>query len=86
MIYWLTCKHCHMKAIIRLIMFLTLCTGFNTTSAQSSGKGFDYSSHHRMNQRSQRWGEKRLKASNHDQVNLKCSVRQSRKYVRRKKA
>ncbi len=50
---------------------------------KTSGGGFDYASHAKMNKKAQRWKKRRMKAADGDQLNVQCSVRKSRKAARR---
>jgi len=72
---------------IFFIIFIASIFCFDTYPAQgqSSTKGFNYSAHSKMNHKAGRWSKRRLKASGNDQVNLKCSVRKSRRYARHNK-
>lgn len=75
------------KAIgMLMIVLLTFMLPTGTEAqTQKKGKGFDYKQHDHNNQKAKRWAKRRMKASDGDQVNLKCSARQSRRYARKSK-
>ncbi len=73
-----------MKKFLQIVLLSAFCLSFQLAIAQSSSKGYDYKGHQRTNAKAQKWGKHRMKASDGDQTNLKCSVRKSRRYARRK--
>jgi hypothetical protein len=76
-----------MKAIVTILVVIAFALQPGQSSAQSSQKarGFDYSSHSKMNKKAARWSKRRIKASGNNQLNVQCSVRKSRKAARRAK-
>ncbi len=75
-----------MKKFIQIILVVALSFSFSNVYSQTSVKGYDYKSHHRTNKKAQKWGNNRMKASDGDQTNLKCSVRKSRRYARKNRS
>ncbi len=72
-----------MKKLLQLFLVFACLLSFQPADAQTSSKGFDYQGHQKMNKKAARWSKHRMKASNGDQLNLKCSVRKSRRAARR---
>lgn len=69
--------------IIALLAFFAPERGI--AQSKSHAKGFDYSSHAKMNKKAQRWKKRRMKAADGNQINVQCSVRKSRKAARNNK-
>jgi hypothetical protein len=73
-----------MKRLLILIALLAFFTPDQSMAqSKSSSKGFDYSSHAKMNKKAQRWKMRRAKASKGDMTNTQCSVRKTRRAARR---
>jgi hypothetical protein len=73
-----------MKRLIMIIALLAIFTPHEgMAQSKSNSKGFDYSSHAKMNKKAQRWKKRRMKAADGDQLNVQCSVRKSRRAARR---
>jgi hypothetical protein len=73
-----------MKRILLIIVLLAFFTPEQSIAqSKSSSKGFDYSSHAKMNKKAQRWKMRRSKAAKGDMTNTQCSVRKTRRAARR---
>jgi hypothetical protein len=75
-----------MRTIIKIFMFAFLLFAVEPAIAQAPMKGFDYSAHQKLNKQAGRWGKRRVKASKGDHTNLKCSVKQTRRYARKSRS
>jgi hypothetical protein len=73
-----------MKRIILIIaLFAFFAPEQGVAQSKSNGRGFDYSSHAKMNKKAQRWKMRRSKAAKGDMTNTQCSVRKTRRAARR---
>ena len=73
----------NMKKLIHLGILVVFLLSFLPTEAQTRAGQMSSKERARVTRKANRWSKRRMKAANYDMTNVKCNVRQSRRYARK---
>jgi hypothetical protein len=73
----------NMKKLIHIGILFIFLLSFLPTEAQTRAGQMSSKERARVTRKANRWSKRRMKAAKYDMTNVKCNVRQSRRYARK---